>query len=284
MGWEYSAVPVDGATYYQCHALEPTPHNLGYVWYAPNHVRAFRRTAYEAVGGYDATLTHLEDQDLTIRLFDVGTAIRIPKLLYLQRMHRDSTRAQPAVSAAIQDDTVELYLGNIERLALAWSAHLGLESLAFRMATAVGEIVADERFRHALVEPTFRQFSLADNSVGVIRAHDVLQRVADRAHFLNECYRILAHGGLLLTDTPSTDGRGAFQDPSNVSFYNENSFSYLTRAELRPTIPTLTARLQVSHLVTYYPSDQHQELDIPYVKANLIAIKDGPRQGGPLFC
>ena len=33
--------------------------------------------------------------------------------------------------------------------------------------------------------------------------------------------------------TPSTDGRGAFQDPTHVSFYNENSFWYFTDRRLR---------------------------------------------------
>jgi len=133
------------------------------------------------------------------------------------------------------------------------------------------------------IDPVAPSLPYADDSVGVIKLLDVLQRVPDRAALLNECYRVLAHGGLLLTDTPSTDGRGAFQDPSHVAFYNENSFAYLTQLSMRPTIPTLSARLQVSHVLTYWPSELHEQMNIPYVKANLLAIKDGPRQGGPLY-
>ena len=33
---------------------------------------------------------------------------------------------------------------------------------------------------------------------------------------------------MLLSLTPSTDGRGAYQDPTHVAFYNENSFWYYT--------------------------------------------------------
>jgi hypothetical protein len=88
----------------------------------------------------------------------------------------------------------------------------------------------------------------------------------------------------VLSETPSTDGRGAFQDPSHVAFYNENSFMYLTQAMLRPTIPDLSARFQLSHVRTYYPSPTHEAINIPYVRANLVAIKDGPRLGGPLYC
>jgi SAM-dependent methyltransferase len=246
-------------------------------------VRAFRRNAYDAVGGYDPARAILDDHELMIRLFQYGDFVHIPKLLYLQRMHQRNTQSVPTTNAEIQEETIELYLEHIEELALAWAGREGLASLALRTASTVEPAELDERFQVGEVDPRADRLALPDDSVGVIKAIDILQRVPDRAWFLNECYRVLRHGGLLLTDTPSTDGRGAFQDPSHVAFYNENSFMYLTRAELRPTIPTLTARLQVSHLRTYYPSQVHEDINIPYVKANLIAIKDGPRQGGPLF-
>jgi len=39
----------------------------------------------------------------------------------------------------------------------------------------------------------------------------------------------------------------------------------------------------VSHLRTFYPSPTHEQGFTPYVQANLLAIKEGPRQGGPLL-
>jgi O-antigen biosynthesis protein len=72
---------------------------------------------------------------------------------------------------------------------------------------------------------------LADGSAGVIRAVDFLEHVADKVALFNELYRLLAPGGFLLSQTPSTDGRGAFQDPTHVGFYNENSFWYFTEAK-----------------------------------------------------
>jgi hypothetical protein len=87
---------------------------------------------------------------------------------------------------------------------------------------------------------------------------------------------------MLFTSTPSTDGRGAFQDPSHVAFYNENSFWYFTDRQYADFVPQINCRFQVSRLVTTFLSDWHREHNISYVNANLIAIKDGPRQGGPL--
>jgi O-antigen biosynthesis protein len=134
------------------------------------------------------------------------------------------------------------------------------------------------------LDPDDPRIEADPDSVAVLRAYDVLQRMPKRASFFNECHRVLAHAGLMFTQTPSTDGRGAFQDPSHTAFYNENSFMYLTQKALTDVIPHLTARLQVSHLRTFFPTPGHEDLDIPYVEANLLAIKDGPRQGGPLLC
>jgi len=282
-GWEYTPCVVDGVEQLRCHAMRPSPHNVGYIWYAPNHVRAFRRTAYEAVGGYDASLHVLDDQDLMIRLYLHGEFAHVDKLLYLQRWHPRNTQVDPKINAEIQERTVEFYRDNIDALALAWAGRAGLATIILDTPTSVGTPDADPRFASVRIDPIAPTLPYADDSVGVIKLLDVLQRTPDRAALLNECYRVLAHGGLLLTDTPSTDGRGAFQDPSHVAFYNENSFAYLTQMAMRATIPGLTARLQLSHVLTYWPSETHEQMNIPYVKANLLAIKDGPRQGGPLY-
>jgi hypothetical protein len=107
--------------------------------------------------------------------------------------------------------------------------------------------------------------------------------VAQKVELANELHRLLAPGGMLLTRTPSTDGRGAFQDPTHTAYYNENSFWYYTDDAYRRHVPDLTARFQTSRLVTYFPTPWHEAHRIPYVAANLIAVKPGtPRCGGPL--
>jgi hypothetical protein len=284
-GWVYDTRYVDGVEQLVCNALEPSPHNVGLIWYAPNHVRAFRTSAYEQVGGYDPALAVLDDQDLMIRLFLIGDVVRIPRCLYLQRWHAANTQRNPKTNDLIQQETVRLYLEAIEPLSLAWSGRQGLLALSLTTATSVGSTVMSQhpQVGTVLLDPDDPTLPFETGSVGVIEAYDILQRVPDRAAFLNECHRVLAHGGLLLTRTPSTDGRGAFQDPSHVAFYNENSFAYLTEARLRVTIPALTSRWQISRLLTVFPSDDHRARQIPYVQANLLAVKDGPRQGGLLL-
>jgi predicted SAM-dependent methyltransferase len=63
-------------------------------------------------------------------------------------------------------------------------------------------------------------------SVSEIRAWDIIEHLPDRIHTMNEAFRVLKPGGRLDIIVPTTDGRGAFQDPTHVSFWNRNSFFY----------------------------------------------------------
>ncbi|MEA5530355.1 class I SAM-dependent methyltransferase [Dolichospermum sp. UHCC 0684] len=69
-------------------------------------------------------------------------------------------------------------------------------------------------------------FPFPDNSVDFIKAHDIIEHLPDRIHTMNEIWRILKPDGIVDISVPSTDGRGAFQDPTHVSFWNINSFMY----------------------------------------------------------
>ena len=287
MGWEYREVEVEGRSLLQCDTFPAFPSNVGYIWFAPNHLRAFRRTTYEAVGGYDASLDILDDQDLMSRLYLEAEFHHIPQCLYLQRLHGLNTQVDPRLNGRIQVETVQMYDRYIERLALAWAKRRGLYALDLGAAHRkpngyVGvdihpgqgvDIVADVR----------RGIDLPEGSVGVIRAVDFLQHVPDKISLFNEIYRLLAHGGMLLSLTPSTDGRGAFQDPTHVSFYNENSFWYFTRRSYSNFVPELKCRFQSSRLLTFYPDEWHEQNLIAYVNANLVAVKDGPRLAGELL-
>jgi hypothetical protein len=65
-----------------------------------------------------------------------------------------------------------------------------------------------------------------DNTVSEIRAHDILEHLYSPMHSMNEAWRVLTPGGNLDIAVPTTDGRGAWQDPGHVSFWNRNSFMY----------------------------------------------------------
>jgi glycosyltransferase involved in cell wall biosynthesis len=286
-GWVYRDVKVGDRVLLQCEAMEASPHNVSYVWFAPNHVRAFRRSVYELAGGYDAQLDVLDDQDLMCRMYQHADFHWISKCLYLQRMHKTNTQREAEINARIQRETVRLYDLYIEPNALAWAERQGLRALdlgaAHNKPTAYLGVDQYEGPGVDIVADVTKGIDLPDSSVGIIRAMDFLEHVPDKVALFNELYRLLAHGGLVLSLTPSTDGRGAFQDPTHVAYYNENSFWYFTQRDYAKFVPAITCRFQVSRLVTYFPSEWHEQNKISYVCANLIAVKDGPRQGGFLL-
>jgi len=96
---------------------------------------------------------------------------------------------------------------------------------------------------------------------------------------MNEIYRVLVPGGWLISRTPSTDGRGAYQDPTHCSFWNPNSFWYYTRQEQAQYVHGINCRFQGTRIWQTYPTDWHKQHDIQYVFAELVALK-GQRQAG----
>ncbi len=50
-----------------CVAFEPTPWSFSKIWFAPNHVRAWRSSFYHRIGGHDPSRAVLDDHDLLCR-------------------------------------------------------------------------------------------------------------------------------------------------------------------------------------------------------------------------
>ena len=128
-GWEYREAVVNGRNVQYAVSLQATPHNVSYIWFAPNHLRAFSREAYDRSGGYDIERRVLDDQDLMCRLYQVGEFRLIDECLYLQRMHSANTQRDEETNAFIQTETIALYDHYIEANALAWAQRDGLLAL-----------------------------------------------------------------------------------------------------------------------------------------------------------
>ena len=64
------------------------------------------------------------------------------------------------------------------------------------------------------------------DSVEAIRAWDIIEHLPDKILTMNEMYRVLRPGGTTDISVPTTEGSGAFQDPTHVSFWNLRSFVY----------------------------------------------------------
>ncbi|WP_210481744.1 glycosyltransferase family 2 protein [Naasia sp. SYSU D00948] len=185
-GWKHYWRTFFGQRYLCWQAMTATPHNVGYIWYAPNHVRAFSRWAYETAGGYDRHIALLDDQDLMVRLFPLGTFTQIPECLYMQRFH--NLNLQSIENSAIQVKTVSYYKRHISNLATAWSERLGLRILLGKQTTPS---------RSAMEwRATGSPRSAQPNSVGFVQL-DISSAVSLTEDLLQTCWDALAHGGIV---------------------------------------------------------------------------------------
>lgn len=66
----------------------------------------------------------------------------------------------------------------------------------------------------------------ADNSIEHVRAWDIIEHLPDKIFIMNELWRVLKLGGTAEITVPTTEGPGAWQDPTHVSFWNRRSFLY----------------------------------------------------------
>lgn len=275
-GWKSApSVWDDGTPLVSMVAREVTARSLYEIFYAPNHVRAWTREAYAKSGGY-RDLSVCDDQDLLIRTYLAGVKmVRIPGCLYLQHCHAEQT--QLIRNKKIQKNQAEIGAQYLPALCLEWALRNNLKCLDLGGVhnPTPGYLTVDKHPGADYQLNVLEGLPFEDNSVGVIRAFDFLEHipVGQVVPFMNECFRVLAPGGWMLTATPSTDGRGAFQDPTHVSFWNANSFWYYTQQQHRKYVPEILAQFQLARVHNYFPSDWHVAHNIPYVAADLWAIK-----------
>ena len=236
-GWSYREVRFRGHALDEHISFAPDPNSIGRIWFAPNHVRAFRRETYEQVGGYDTGMRVLDDLDLMAKLYKVTKFKHIDKGLYVYRVHGENTWLR--FNAEIQNNVYTVYDKHIQDLCLRWSQINGLRSIDLGGAIDSPAGFESVDIHNAdIVCDLNERWPFEDSSVGVLRAYDVLEHLRDPLHSMKEIHRVLAPGGYALIQVPSTDGRGAWQDPTHVSYWNENSFLYYTNSRWAKYIGT----------------------------------------------
>jgi hypothetical protein len=231
-GWEYRTVTLNGVEVDEVLSFPAIPFNVSRIWYAPDHLRAFRREVYVIVGGHNVNMRVLDDLDLMCRLYSVTKFSHINEGLYIYRCG-DNTYAKAEINAEIQNNTLRVAADYMPLLADKWADDNSLRKveLGGRMFARDGYETVDIAGECDIFADLNETWPFADGSVGVIRAMDVFEHLRDTVHVIREVYRVLAPGGYAFIQVPSTDGRGAFQDPTHVSFWNQNSFLYWTHRD-----------------------------------------------------
>lgn len=279
-GWDPYTVKFGDLHYWVNSTFECNSRSLCEIFYAPNHVRMWGREAYLKSGGYNANLEVCDDHELLIRTYlaDVEM-VHIPKPLYIQ--HESQEQTQVVKNALIQTTQEKLRDQYTEMLVLEEARRRNL------LAIDLGAIAPKYGYKTLNTLPAdyrcdaTKPLPFADNSVMAFRASDFLEHVpTDKVvSVMNELYRCLAPGGWLLTMTPSTDGRGAFQDPTHSSYWNSNSFWYYTKREHQRYVPESRSRFQMVSLKNFQPDDFCKLHNIVYTQANMWALKGQKKIG-----
>jgi len=266
-GWQVRPEKYKDHTLQSMVSFPADPRSCSKIWYCPNHIRCWRSSFYRAVGGHDASLDILDDHDLVCRTYIKARGIKhVDKCLYLYHLH-DNNTCYGEKNAKIQTMTLELHDKYIYPMVERWSEINKLRKINLNDGMENLEHYENYNVSERCFESA--KWPFEDGSVGVFRAHDCLSLMRNPIHVMKEIYRCLVPNGWLLSLTPSTDGRGAFQDPRHVTYWNSNSFWYYTNRHQARFIGT-PVKFQLNRVKTFFPSDWHKEHNISYVKADLV--------------
>lgn len=273
-GWTYKKFDWRGKQLTSMNSFPPSSQSLSFIWYAPDHVRAWRRSVYEEMGGHNPELSICDDHELMLRTYLHTRMYHINKCLYIYRITGENTWLER--NQAIQTKTVELFHQYAQLLAERDADIRGLMKVDIGggLNPYPGYITVDTRDHADYVQDLNDGIPLPDNSVGVLNASHILEHIHDKTKIMSEIHRVLAHGGWAFIEVPSTDGRGAYQDPTHVSYWNENSFLYYTDKYLADFIDNDSIRFQEFRRQTWFPNEWLQNLGVCVTSAWLVAVKD----------
>lgn len=287
-GWEDYPFEHDGHSYRATRSFPPDAASLRQVYWAPNHVRAWTRDAYRLAGGHDPALPVCDDHDLVCRTYLAGVPFRhVPRPLYLYRERAGAAGPANSFRDFRRDGTLERVHHRNQarytwRLAHEWCrrARLPLYDLGGRIGCPPGYRSIDRTDADVCCDVT-EGLPLADDSVGIFRAADFLEHIPREkvVGVMNEIWRCLAPGGWLISRTPSSGGKGAFCDPTHLSYWNDLSFRYYSDGQYAAYVPEIRCRFQAARVWECYPSQWHRQNQLLYVYADLIALK-GQRAPG----
>lgn len=314
-GWRHYDWKYEGRTH-RINA-QPTinPRSLCEILYAPDHIRVWSRSAYMTAGKHNPIFNVGDDHELIVRTYLAGAEFaHIARPLYIHRID-DSTTSQQKLDeiGRISRGTRDKHLyGLVEE----WCRRRKLPMLDLGGAHGCPDgytpvdlalprtdpamycanmVIGAGKFPPAIGGDVFDVLeNLPPSSVGGIRAFDFLEHIpAGRVPALmNLLYKVLVPGGFLLSQTPAVCdnegrcGRGAYQDPTHVSFWSSNNTWYYTDRDYAKYLNgAVDCRFQSVVLANHYPSEFHRTHLIPYLRWDAMSLKNddtlyfpGPRK------
>lgn len=215
-GWETYDFELYGRTFIATRTFDVSPRSLCEIYFAPDHVRCWKRDSYYKVGGHNPELTICDDHDLMVKTYLAGMRFEhIGGVGYLYRFHPENTVKSHA--EAIQKETRRIRDENMRKLIAEWIRRQGYEKYVVRNR---GDILSVHDM---------------PKNVGWIEIeHDVLPSLP-RDHLIvdrmRNWYHSLQPGGYLSATFPLGGTASAFA-PIYASQWSAHTFEYFTHKDL----------------------------------------------------
>lgn len=201
-GWRYGTFNYKGKDCLINIAYPPFPGNFSWQWWAPNHVRVWRKEFYHRIGGHDINLKACDDGDLMCRSMIHGTIYHINEVLYVYYLHPENTSGDPVLRRWIVEHSETMHNEYLMKMAMNWSKVHG------------HAVVANEDI-----------FKLAPDSAGLIMITD-LYKIYDPVSYMKKAYEVLVSGGILFVTNPlEVEQRYPFMTEKQISFWIAPSIS-----------------------------------------------------------
>ena len=220
---------------------------------------AFKKSFYDKLGPFDESLWPCsgEEIDFCYRAKEKGFKIGIAKDIYV---HHEGSVTFRDMENAGQVEYAKVCERNDKHLAEKWGADFwnrqaiaenvevipesGLNlNLGCGIAHVKGYINIDNRaeVKPDLICDIIEGLPYEDNSVDIVRAHDFLEHIpiGKTIGVIDEIWRVLKPGGRFKSLTPDAEyGQGAYQDPTHLSFWVENSWIYYSEPKAQASCGT----------------------------------------------
>lgn len=307
-GWSSYPCTIRGRQLMATKSFPHTARSMCQILFAPNHLRAWRKSVYAQIGGHDIELKVADDFDLMARSYLATKFKHIPLALYGYRRRADGGNTWLQNCAEIQhlcgqgkDSSThasaqpmplrDKYLHSLVERECDINAQLKVDLgggiFGIKGWTTL-DIAGNPDIKHDVFGA--KKLPFADNSVGAFRAFDFLQYGEDQDSFwlMEEIYRCLVPGGWLLSSTPHAQGIGASCDPSHKARWDERRFLYWCHQQLRPFLESMHPQAKAKFQpVRLYKEVRHMgphpfKYEVPYVVADLVALK-GQKIPGQVF-
>lgn len=88
---QYRQAKYEDDIYYVAITPNINPKTIRHIVGVPNHIRAWRKSTYHAIGGHNRNLSIADDYELIVRTFLHTKMVKIPTLSYIQNIHENNS-------------------------------------------------------------------------------------------------------------------------------------------------------------------------------------------------